>query len=97
MLSVSNLKVYNTRSWKLACKGLELRRVSIFCKKDYIHRSTALLYRLQNLGDRQGLPSLFRLTSLVELASNPLNTHFKRPLCVKGAVTVGDWGIACYA
>ena len=76
VLLVSNplntLKAYNTRSWKLACKGLELRRVSIFCKKDYILRLPAFLYRLQNLGDQQGLPSLFRLTSLVELASNPL-------------------------
>ena len=34
--------------------------------------------------------------SLLLLASKPLNTHFKRPLCVKGAVTVGDWGIAYY-
>lgn len=32
------LKAYNTRSRKLACKGLELSRVSIFCKKDYIFR-----------------------------------------------------------
>ena len=67
-----SLKAYNTRSWKLACKGLELRRVSIFCKKDYILRLPAFLYRLQNLGDQQGLPSLFRLTSLGKLVSNPL-------------------------
>ena len=27
------LKAYNTRNRKLACKGLEFRRVAIFCKK----------------------------------------------------------------
>ena len=41
-------------------------------------------------------PTQNPFTSLAYLVSNPLNTHFKRPLCVKGAVTVGDWGIACY-